>query len=324
MSVCSPAGKLRSPAMALGRSGDAVVDPGDAIGLGDYFQAMRHAGEGLGHAANRVQIGSCGVADGRGREQVADVVIAAQLHILAAADGPAVQHERVVFEPGPERQTLPAAKGDQAQLAAADQGAGFSQERFEVPFVGNCLGMIGLGSGAGRVALRAGAGQRGGHGIVQVDDEPGASRHGAQQVELGGCVGGHRRVAVQVVGRNVEDGADARPLLVDASPGQGRVEQLELEAAEFENDRLAALYRIETVEQRRTDIAADVHRSPWAGEHFARQGCGGRLAALLPVMATAGPRSGALAICRLSRLSLLRGYRAAASAANALLRGRRR
>ena len=117
----------------------------------------------------------------------------------------------------------------------------------------------------------------------------------------------------------IRDGGDLRPDTVERRLGQRRVEQLKLEAAQFQHDGLARL---------------DVGPSgpPRAGRYCRPRGrssvhqpASGPISVvvvvlpLLPVTATTGPRPLACANCKVSRPSLLNGMpRATASLTNGI------
>ena len=86
-------------------------------------------------------------------------------------------------------------------------------------------------------------------------------------------------MAIQVIGRDVEDGAHVQVEIVERTPGKRRIIQLQLEAAQLQHDRLTGPDGVQLVDQGQPDVAAHVHLLARGAQHQADQGGGRRLAA---------------------------------------------
>ena len=117
------------------------------------------------------------------------------------------------------------------------------------------------------------------HPVVRVEHDHSLGGQVAQQVELGGSIGRHARMPIQMVGRHIQDGAHRRTHGGQVAPSHRRVEEFQLETAQLQDDAISRPDRIQTVDQRRADVAADMDGQPTGRQHLADQ-CGrGRLAA---------------------------------------------
>ena len=99
------------------------------------------------------------------------------------------------------------------------------------------------------------------HRIVGIQDGQVALPLMGKDVDLRGDVGVHTRMAVQVVGGDVQDGGNRRTVR------QG----LQLKAAHLQNHPLVGSYLTDLFDQGRPDIAAHVHRQPRAPQHLPGQ-----------------------------------------------------
>ena len=138
------------------------------------------------------------------------------------------------------------------------------QESVQIPFGGDRSGDI--------VPTGHAAGDR----IIGVEDHYAVRLEMAEEVGLRQDIVGHRWMPVQMVGRYIENGGHVRAQLVHRSVGDFRVEQFELKAAQLEHDHVICLDRVEAVQKRCTDVAADVDGmgvSDGFLQHFSDERC---------------------------------------------------
>ena len=224
---------------ALRRRGDAVVDPHHAADRGDRLQAVLHASERFDGRAHGLRRNIARPGDGARRQRVEDVVLAAQPDRRPRADDLVRQTRRAV------------AAGDH-DLVAVQIGA-----RYHRP----------LHRKESHAARRIRAQAAGDRVIVAKDGHVGRAL-ALEDARLGGGVGFHRAVPVQVVGRHIEHGGH----------GGAGCHQLELEAAQLHHDDVLRGDARQGVQQHVADVAADVGRPARRAAHRASQRGGGRLA----------------------------------------------
>ena len=122
-------------------------------------------------------------------------------------------------------------------------------------------------TGSSRAARDCGPGEHG--RVVGVDDRPVASRLVLEDARLRGGVRLERRVAVEVIRREVEPDRHLRVEAHDA---------LELEARDLGHEDAPRRGSLDQADQRRADVAADAGVEARGAQHAACRGRGGGLA----------------------------------------------